>query len=205
MRLGLIRISLTAIIVASLFSILVNAAGRDTENGARIAAGRKTVPSFDNKQLRLRLMPRSTPQMAAFFEARGFPPVMIERLSNYCFFTVVIKNKMKDDLWLDLAEWRFSLQDSAQQKTIKRVPRSVWPPIWKRLNIPLASQATFRWTLLPETLNFYAHESEGGNIVLEKTKGRFKLHAQFGQGKNKESLLVSVENLQCADALEIKR
>lgn len=178
----------------------VLAAARDGA-GVKNAISKKSALTVENQQLRLRFLPRSTSQMAAFFEARGFPSVMRERLSEYCFFTVIIKNKMNAALWLDLADWNFM----AQQQTVARLPRSVWPPIWKELNIPLASQATFRWTLLPETLKFYAHESEGGNIILQKTTQRFLLKARFATGEDKEPMLVTLHNLQCADATEAKQ
>lgn len=136
--------------------------------------------------------------MAAFFEARGFPASMIEALSAYCFFTASIKNKRNDVLQLNLANWEFVSQDGKLQ----RIPRSQWPPLWKKMNIPLASQSTFRWMLLPETLNFYAHEKEGGNVILRKTTAVFSLRARFGVGKNTEPVVVTVNNLHCADAAE---
>jgi len=163
------------------------------------AAEKKVPPSFENLQLRLKLFPRSTEQMAGFFEARGFPVAMIQQLSNYCFFTVVIKNKSNDKLWLDLREWNFS----TKQQPLSRIPRSMWPPIWEKLNVPLAAQATFRWTLLPETLHFYANESEGGNIILQKTSTPFTLRARFSLGKNNMSMIATVNDLQCADAVEV--
>lgn len=160
------------------------------------AEDKKTLSGFENEQLKLELFPRSTEQMAGFFEARGFPPAMAQKLSAYCFFTVVIKNKMNGKLWLDLSKWDFS----TQQKHLSRMPRSKWPPVWESLKIPLAAQSTFRWTLLPETLNFYAHETEGGNIILQQTNAPFELHARFGIGQQQDLLLATVKNLQCADA-----
>jgi hypothetical protein len=170
-----------------------------TDVNAANAVNKETLPIFENSQLRLKLFPRSTEQMAGFFEARGFPASMIQRLSEYCFFTVTIKNKMNSKLWLDLGEWHFT----SQQQDVLRIPRSKWPPIWQALNTPLAAQATFRWTLLPETLQFYADESEGGNIVLHKTDLPFTLHARFTFGDNRESLLATVNNVRCADAVEM--
>jgi len=165
------------------------------------AADEKSPASFENAQLRLQLFPWSTEQMAAFFEARGFPTAMIEKLSAYCFFTATLKNKRNDILQLDLTDWRFVSQDGELQ----RIPRSQWPPLWKKMNIPLASQSTFRWMLLPETLRFYAHEKEGGNIVLKKTKVSFSLRARFGLGENTDPVVATVHNLQCADAAGIKK
>jgi hypothetical protein len=170
--------------------------GMDLLLNATHAAEKKPSLSFENAQVRLQLFPRSNEQMAAFFEARGFPETMIAQLSEYCFFTVVIDNKMDAELWFDLSEWDFF----AQQQRVPRIARSKWPPVWKSLNIPMASQSTFRWTLLPETFDFYANESEGGNIILQKTTAKFSLAARFGLGKQRRILQASVNNLQCADA-----
>jgi len=160
------------------------------------AADEKPPPGFENAQLRLQLFPWSTEQMSAFFEARGFPKAMIEELSAHCFFTASIKNKRNDVLHLDLTNWEFVPQD----RKLQRIPRSQWLPLWKAMNIPLASKSTFRWMLLPETLSFYAHEREGGNIVLKKTTAPFSLRAWFGLGGNAEPVLVTVNDLQCVDA-----
>ena len=152
--------------------------------------------SFQDELLRLRLSPRTAEQMAGFFEARGFPPVMIEELGQYCFFTVVIKNKSDKPLWLDLREWRFY---SGKQE-VRRVPRNQWPPIWKKKNIPMAAQSTFRWTLLPEQLDLQVDESEGGNVILERSAKHFSLEARFALGETgqKGERLVRIDNLSCA-------
>lgn len=187
MRQVILRVLLTLVLGLSLFPI-----------GILYAEDERPPPGFENAQLRLQLFPWSTEQMAAFFEARGFPASMIETLSAYCFFTASIKNKRNDVLQLDLANWEFVSQDGK----LRRIPRSQWPPLWKKMNIPLASQSTFRWMLLPETLNFYADEKEGGNVVLRKTTAVFSLQAQFGLGENTEPVIATVNNLQCADAAE---
>lgn len=165
------------------------------------AVEKQSSPRFENEQLRLRLSPRTTEQMAAFFEARGFPAAMIQQLTGYCFFTVTIKNKTNKSLWLNLSDWDFS----ADQQSLTRLPKSTWPPIWKALNIPQAAQATFRWTLLPESLQFYANESEGGNIVLQKTPRPFVLRARFAVGKEQVPLMATLHNLRCADSIEVPR
>jgi hypothetical protein len=164
--------------------------------GSVSAAENPAVPTFEDENLRLRLSPRSTEQMAGFFEARGFPAAMIQQLSGYCFFTVVIKNKMNKPLWLDLSEWEF-LTD---QQRLSRIPRSSWPSIWEALHIPLAAQATFRWTLLPESLQFYANESEGGNIILQKTDRPFVLRARFAVGAKGDPLIATINGVRCAAA-----
>lgn len=163
-------------------------------------ADKISPPGFENDLIRLRLMPRSPEQMAGFFEARGFPIAMANNLSNYCFFTVVIKNKSNDVLWLDLSEWKFL---SGQQR-LHRFPRSHWLTLWKKMDVPQASQATFRWTLLPEELDFRPDEGEGGNIILEKTDKPFLLQARFAQGKNKNAGMVTatINHLRCSNSQE---
>ncbi len=88
------------------------------------------------------------------------------------------------------------------QQQLVRYPRSKWPSIWEELRVPKSSQSTFRWTLLPETLRFYAHESEGGNIILQKTTETFVLRARFALDDGSPSLLATVNDLRCADAAE---
>jgi len=152
-------------------------------------------PTYENEMIRLRLIPRTTDQMAAFFEARGFPDVMINELSRYCFFTVGIKNKSKKVFWLELEKWQFFTgplftgplfkgqpfkgQPFKGQQRIARIPRTQWPAKWAQLQIPRPAQATFRWTLLPERLDFQPDESEGGNIILERSSSPLTLTASF--------------------------
>lgn len=160
------------------------------------AADTKAVPTYEDELIRLRLMPRTAEQMAGFFEARGFPAGMIDELSQYCFFTAVIKNKSKNLLWLDMSEWHFV----AGEQDVRRIPRSHWPPKWVAMRIPLAAQSTFRWTLLPEKLDFQPDEGEGGNVILERTNTHFSLTARFGLGQASQEGVhtVRINDLECA-------
>jgi len=170
-----------------------------TESGAEIlppqgATGTEAI-SFENDVIKLRLRPRTTQQMAAFFEARGFPQAMRQRLAKYCFMTVVMKNKSTDVVWLELDNWRFQ----SAHGSVERIPRSHWPPLWQQMHIPLAAQSTFRWTLLPERLDFQPQEGEGGNILLVPIKATFALRARFAVGKDKRTAFnIHVSNLRCA-------
>lgn len=155
---------------------------------------------FENDQLAIRLSPRSPEQIAAFYEARGFPRNMIARLKNECFITVGINNKSAEVLWLDLANWQFSSTTQA----VKRYHRNEWKPVWQGLGVPMASQSTFRWTLLPESLDFRPHEREGGNIILQRADAPLTLSAHFMTGKDKqgEVINIAIENIRCAQELK---
>jgi len=159
--------------------------------GAAIAA--------PDSRVDIKFTPRSPEQMSAFYEARGFPTPMIELLAKQCFITVGIHNTGKDTIWLELSRWRFT----AQGKEITRYHRKHWLQQWQKMNIPLAKQSTFRWTLLPEVLDYQPDESEGGNIILPQVRGPITLNAEFASGADKRGPLIRVryDNLHCAEDL----
>lgn len=145
----------------------------------------------------MRMIPRTPNQMAAFYEARGFPKFALDAIRKTCFITVGIRNKGEDILWLDLTNWRFRSVDGE----IHRLDRHYWKQEWIRLGLSQAHQSTFRWTLIPEQLDYRPQEREGGNIVLPRTGKPFTLEAEFRSGKDKRGSLIKLkfENLQCAE------
>ena len=141
-------------------------------------------------------MPRPPQQIAAFYEARGFSKSMIEELKQQCFITVWIHNKSSDVIWLELPKWRFRHADDA----IKRRDRQYWKAIWSKMQIPLAHQSTFRWTLLPERLDFQPDEREGGNIILPRDDRPIQIQATFPTHKDKSGTPITVifDYVHCA-------
>lgn len=152
---------------------------------------------FENDQLKLRINAHTPHQMAAFYEARGFPQAMIKSFSTVCFFTIGIKNKTQTILWHDLAQWKFT----SVGKAVQRLDRQYWKSKWQEMNIPMASQSTFRWTLMPEQLDFRPQESEGGNITLPRGPLFYDFTATFHTGADKsgEILQVHLPNIRCAE------
>ena len=150
----------------------------------------ETPPAYEwnSSQLHIRLEPRTPNQMAAFYEARGFGQTMIDILRAQCYITVLIENRSRDILWLDLAQWRFANADGE----IPRPDRNYWKARWQAMDIPLAHQSTFRWTLLPEQLDFRPGEREGGNIVLPRLGKPMRIHARFARGKDREGAPIDV-------------
>ena len=136
----------------------------------------------------------------SFYEARGFPRPMIELLSRQCFITVSIHNKSKKKIWHDLAAWRFSHNG----KPLKREHRNYWLDKWHSMDMPLASISTFRWTLIPETLDYLPDEAEGGNIILPRVKGKVSVKASFATGDDRQGDAISIEYdaLRCAENSE---
>jgi hypothetical protein len=141
--------------------------------------------------------PRTPDQMSSFYEARGFPQPMLDKLKQQCFITVRIHNTSQKQIWLELENWSFS----SNGKPVKREHRDTWKQRWQEMNIPLRFQSTFRWTLLPETLDYLPSEIEGGNIILPRISQPITLKASFKTGKNKQGPIINIEydKLHCAD------
>jgi len=152
---------------------------------------------YNDSNLTVRIKARTPHQMAAFYEARGFPQAMIKKLNSVCFFTIIVKNTSNNILWHDLSQWRFSTTG----KIIERYDRTYWKTQWQNMKIPMASQSTFRWTLMPERLDFRPEETEGGNITLPRKATPYTIHAAFKlESENPETLInVTLPNVRCAE------
>lgn len=155
-----------------------------------------TAPRYDSPQLTVGFKSRTPQQIAAFYEARGFSKPMIDRLKQQCFITTRIHNKSSHVIWLDLSQWQFSNASGA----IERRDRQYWKDVWKKMQIPLAHQSTFRWTLLPETLDFQPGEREGGNIILPRDDQPIQIQATFPTQADKSGtpIIIKFTSLQCA-------
>ena len=150
-----------------------------------------------NADMEIDFTPRTPNQMGSFYEARGFPKEMRDVLKRQCFITVGILNTSNKKIWLDLSNWRFS----AAGKPIHRDHRDVWKKRWQDMGMPLNKQSTFRWTLIPETLDYLPGEHEGGNIVLPFTDKPISITATFATGENKQGkqITITTDKLFCAE------
>lgn len=152
-------------------------------------------PFVENDQLLVVLIPHTTEQMAAFYEARGFPRNAIDRIKTTCFVTVHIENKSRSTIWLEQKNWR----TTSNNKPLPRLGRDYWNAQWNEIDLPLAKRSTFGWTQLPAVRDLQPGEPVGGNIVFPGSTGTFDLEARFYVGNNKRSgmLVTRFENIQC--------
>ncbi len=171
-----------------LYTLIAAAAG---------AAPASPPPGVVNEHIEVHFAPRSPNQIMSFYEARGFPEHMIDILSRECFITVGIHNKSNDVIWHELANWQFSRNG----EPLHRKHRNYWLSKWKAMNMPQASISTFRWTLVPETLDYLPDEREGGNIILPRVEGPISIRASFATGKDKGGEVIEIEykQLYCAE------
>ncbi len=151
---------------------------------------------FAHPKLEVRLAPRTPQQIAAFYIGRGFPQDMVDLVRQRCFITVIIRNKSQEVIWLELDNWRFY----SDEGEVKRLDRRHWNDRWQQMDAPMSARSTFRWTLLPEVLDFRPAEAEGGNIILPRTSREITLEAQFDVGANREgeAIRMRIDNLRCA-------
>ena len=165
---------------------------------AVVANMQATLPIIvKTPEMEIDFTPRSADQLGSFYEARGFPKEMRDVLRQQCFITVGISNTSDKKIWLELSSWRFT----AEGKPLKREHRDYWKKRWQDMGIPLSNQSTFRWTLIPETLDYLPGEHEGGNIVLPFTDKPISITATFATGENKqgETITITTDKLFCAE------
>lgn len=148
----------------------------------------------------IRAQPRTPEQIAAFYAARGFPQAAIDVLTKTCFITVTLVNERQDVVWLELDNFRFL---DAQGQAIPRIERKQWHARWEAIGMPAAKRATFGWTQLPESRDLQPGEPVGGNVTIERPRGRFTLEARFRLGNGADrALRARVPDLVCPPAGE---
>lgn len=189
MRTSLRHVTLTYLLAVLLSGCLPRA---DAVTAGRSFQG----PYIENNNLLVVLVPRSPDQMAAFYEARGFPQTAIERIRQTCFMTVHIENKSRDVIWLDLDQWRFT----AAGKPLQRLDTSYWEAQWDAIDLRQASRSTFGWTQLPPLRDLRPDEPVGGNLVFPGTTGTLTIEASFHTGADRQGGPISIGfgNIGCS-------
>jgi hypothetical protein len=150
---------------------------------------------FENDDLLMVVIPRTPEQMAAFYEARGFPQTAIDKVTATCFVTIHIDNRSRHITWLETANWRLT----SQGNTLDILGRESWEKVWQEIDLPQAFRSTFFWTQLPPVVDLHPDEPVGGNIVLPGSTERFDILANFRTGADKqgEALQVHFTNIEC--------
>jgi len=152
----------------------------------------------ENAYLRLEMIARTPEQMAAFYEARGFPKAAIHELDRFCFITTSVTNKTREVIWMRLANWIFTDKEG---QVLKRVHRKDLLARLQKIGLAQQYRSTFRWTLIPEVLDYRPEEREGGNIALPRTTKPFHLKAEFVMGAKEEGkhIFVELDDLRCVE------
>lgn len=149
-----------------------------------IAAMALVSPWVAAGELTIRVSPRAAPQIAAFYEARGFQAPAVKLISGHCFIGVTVKNNTDQVVWLEPRYWRIVAADQPGSG-IRPLDRDYWQQRWQQIGLPPSKQATFGWTQLPESRDLQPLEPVGGNIAIPATTRPFALELRFATGQDR--------------------
>jgi hypothetical protein len=137
--------------------------------------------SDTDQGLLIKVAPRTPAQIAAFYEARGFPQTALAKLSAYCFIGVSVRNNTGTVVWLQPGRWRFHAKNT-KNAIVAPISSNHWRQLWREIGLPGGKQATFRWTQLPDERDLRPQEPVGGNIAMQTTAGIYDLEMVFSTG-----------------------
>lgn len=151
---------------------------------------------FENELVLMEASTSKPENLAAFYTGRGFSQEAVHEITQTCFVTVHIVNKSDDITWLTLDDWVFT---SVSGETINKIRRTDWKPVWQRINMKKAHQATFSWTQLPDERDLHPEEQARGNVILPWQTQPFKLVATLRTRPDRSGtpVIATIENLQC--------
>jgi hypothetical protein len=153
---------------------------------------------FESDELLMVVIVRTPEQMAAFYEARGFPQQAIDEISATCFVTIHIDNRSDTITWLETDNWKLTAGDTS----LTILGEDYWNATWERLDLPQANRSTFYWTQLPAVVDLHPDEPVGGNIVLPGGTTRFDIEANFRTGADRQGTprQVIFRDIDCTEA-----
>ena len=160
-----------------------------------VLAGSAQAAQLQTSDFRLSISPRVPEGIAAFYEARGFPGKAIELLKQQCYLGVGFHNTSKDIIWLQLENWQFCTTAGPYP----RLDRAYWTQKWQAEKLEPRFQSTFRWTLMPEQLDFRPDEREGGNLILPYTEQPLRLNATLRILRDDKEILlpIQLDDIKC--------
>jgi len=156
---------------------------------------KKSPAKYEDDEIMFRIIERNPESISAFYQGREFSKQAIDEILHTCYVTVIIKNKTRTTLWLELDNWRFSRNG----KTIQRIKRDYWQKRWDKINLNQAHRSTFGWTLMPESRDLREDEGVGGSVVIPTQTTPFLLTANFFTKPDKSGPIktVTIKDARC--------
>ena len=151
--------------------------------------------TYTDDDIYLRFIQLTPQQIGSFYEGREFKKAAVDKLTASCYVTVIIKNRSKDFLWVDIAKWEFSQNG----RKIIQQDRAYWEKQWDKINLKQAQRSTFNLTLMPAERNLYPQEEVGGRIPIPMQNKAFTVVLNFPTGENKQGKIktVTMDNVIC--------
>ncbi len=99
--------------------------------------------------LELELVQRLPDQTRAFFQARGFPAEIADRIARACVMQTIVRNIGQPDkaqaVRVDLQEWRLKYRNVVRPIKLKET----WLAEWTEDTVSPAARIAFRWATFP--------------------------------------------------------
>jgi hypothetical protein len=159
------------------------------------AANAADEVSRDVGGLSIRVAPRPPQGMAAFYEARGFPPDAIASIRDACFLGVMVVNHTPEVIWFDLDRWEFRDADGP----VRRLTLGDWASRWDAVGLPWAKRATFRWTQLPDRRDLQPDEPVAANVAIARPHGPVSVLMRFRSETTGKDRTTEFTNIECGE------
>ncbi len=177
--------------------LLAATAGAGLSRGADPQTGLRFW-KLQQQGLSLELRQRLPDQTRAFFQARGFPREIADRIATACVLQTIGGHREADGpapVHIDLTEWRVITADGARPPKLK----SRWDAEWPPGRVSRAARIAFRWATFPTVQTFSAGGDYGwGMISFDLPPGsRFDLLVRWRQGGQAHE--ARIEDIQCPE------
>jgi hypothetical protein len=126
----------------------------------------------------------------AVYTTRRLPETVIERVTDYCVFGTIVRNKTDQALSYRVADWRYVTGDGERHRL---KTKSQWVQEWRELGI------AFRWSMLPDDQTFEVGDWGQGFTTVKLSPGdSFDLLYSWSQ--NDKTYHGEISGLRCAPA-----
>jgi hypothetical protein len=126
----------------------------------------------------------------AVYSSRGLPKAVVDKVSSYCVFGTILRNRTDKPLSYRVADWRYITPDGVRHPIRTK---SEWVNEWHDMGI------AFRWSMLPDDQIFEVGDwGQGFTTIALQPGSRFALEYSWTQDDKTETRLI--EEVRCAPA-----
>jgi len=126
----------------------------------------------------------------AVYSSRGLPKAVVDKVSSYCVFGTILRNRTDKPLSYRVADWRYITPDGVRHPIRTK---SEWVSEWHDMGI------AFRWSMLPDDQTFAVGDwGQGFTTIALEPGSPFALEYSWTQDDKTETRLI--EEVRCAPA-----
>jgi len=126
----------------------------------------------------------------AVYSSRGLPKAVVDKVSSYCVFGTILRNRTDKPLSYRVADWRYITPDGVRHPIRTK---SEWVSEWRDMGV------AFRWSMLPDDQTFAVGDwGQGFTTIALQPGSPFALEYSWTQNDKTETRLI--EEVRCAPA-----